>query len=159
MKPLSHNYRRFTKNPFKKDWVLWATVENGGDGEDIEKILEGGAASNESDLVKSLREMVGSPDGSNRPEIENEWDVLISEYDRWDRYQKWVEEQKNLLELDPDIRAKEGIFLAMQYPVEVPGVSNFKFLHTSFNAILKYQGSEELSENDFKALLKQKMCA
>lgn len=66
-------------------------------------------------------------------------------------------EKKNLLELEPDVRAKEGIFLAMQYPVEVPGVSNFNFLHTSFNTILKYQGSEELSENDFRSFLKQKM--
>jgi len=63
----------------------------------------------------------------------------------------------NLLELDPDVRAKEGIFLAMQYPVEVPGVSNFQFLHTAFNSILNYQGSEELSENEFRSFLASKM--
>ncbi len=63
----------------------------------------------------------------------------------------------NLLELEPDVRAKEGIFLAMQYPVEVPGVSNFQFLMTCFNSILKYQGSEELSENEFRSFLKTKM--
>jgi Fe-S cluster assembly ATP-binding protein len=66
-------------------------------------------------------------------------------------------QKQNLLELDPDVRAKEGIFLAMQYPVEVPGVSNFHFLHTAFNSILKYQGSEELSENEFRSFLKTKM--
>lgn len=66
-------------------------------------------------------------------------------------------ERRNLLDLDPDERAKEGIFLAMQYPVEVPGVSNFNFLHMSFNSILKYQGSEELSENEFRSFLKEKM--
>ena len=66
-------------------------------------------------------------------------------------------QMKNLLDLEPDERAKEGIFLAMQYPVEVPGVSNFNFLHMSFNSILKYQGSEELSENEFRSFLKQKM--
>ncbi len=65
--------------------------------------------------------------------------------------------KQNLLELDPDVRAKEGIFLAMQYPVEVPGVSNFHFLHASFNSILKYQGAEELSENEFRSFLKTKM--
>jgi Fe-S cluster assembly ATP-binding protein len=64
---------------------------------------------------------------------------------------------KNLLELEPDVRAKEGVFLAMQYPVEVPGVTNFKFLHTAFNSILKYQGAEELSENEFRQFLKKKM--
>lgn len=66
-------------------------------------------------------------------------------------------QMKNLLEMDPDERAKEGVFLAMQYPVEVPGVANFQFLHTAFNAILKHQGSEELSENEFRKLLKEKM--
>lgn len=64
---------------------------------------------------------------------------------------------QDLLELEPDERAKEGIFLAMQYPIEVPGVSNFKFLHTSFNAILKHQGSEEMGEDDFRQFLKSKM--
>lgn len=63
----------------------------------------------------------------------------------------------NLLELDPDERAKEGIFLAFQYPIEVPGVSNFNFLHTSFNAILEHQGSEPMNEPDFRKVLEQKM--
>lgn len=66
-------------------------------------------------------------------------------------------QKKNLLELAPDERAKEGIFLAMQYPVEVPGVSNFNFLHMAFNAICEHQGIEEMSENDFRTFVKQKM--
>ena len=64
---------------------------------------------------------------------------------------------QNLLELEPDVRAKEGIFLAFQYPIEVPGVSNFSFLHTSFNSILQHQGSEPMSEGDFREFLYQKM--
>ena len=64
---------------------------------------------------------------------------------------------QNLLELEPDIRAKEGIFLAFQYPIEVPGVSNFNFLQTSFNAILQHQGSEPMSDGDFREFLYQKM--
>jgi Fe-S cluster assembly ATP-binding protein len=64
---------------------------------------------------------------------------------------------KNLLDLAPDERAKEGIFLAMQYPVEVPGVSNFHFLHMAFNSVLKHQGSEELSESEFRSYLREKM--
>lgn len=64
---------------------------------------------------------------------------------------------QNLLDLDPDVRAKEGVFLAMQYPIEVPGVSNFQFLMTSLNSILKHHGSEELSENEFKKLLDKKL--
>ncbi len=66
-------------------------------------------------------------------------------------------QMKDLLELETDERAKEGIFLAMQYPIEVPGVSNFNFLHTSLNSILKHQGSEELSANEFRTFLKEKM--
>lgn len=66
-------------------------------------------------------------------------------------------QMKNLLEMAPDVRAKEGVFLAMQYPVEVPGVSNFNFLHMSFNAILKHQGAEELSEKEFRVFVTKKM--
>jgi Fe-S cluster assembly ATP-binding protein len=63
----------------------------------------------------------------------------------------------NLLDLAPDLRAKEGIFLAFQYPVEVPGISNFNFLHTAFNAILTHQGSEPMSEADFRPYVEEKM--
>ncbi|MFZ3231784.1 MAG: Fe-S cluster assembly ATPase SufC [Pseudobdellovibrio sp.] len=66
-------------------------------------------------------------------------------------------QMQNLLELSPDVRAKEGIFLAFQYPIEIPGVTNFNFLHTSFNAILQHQGSEPMSEGDFREFLYQKM--
>lgn len=64
---------------------------------------------------------------------------------------------KNLLELDPDQRAKEGVFLAFQYPVEVPGVTNEIFLRTSFNAICKHQGVEEMTEPQFANFLKSKL--
>lgn len=64
---------------------------------------------------------------------------------------------QNLLELEPDVRAKEGIFLAFQYPVEVPGVTNFNFLMTSFNSILKHHGSDAMSEQEFRNFLQQKM--
>ncbi|MCB0420465.1 MAG: ATP-binding cassette domain-containing protein, partial [Bdellovibrionales bacterium] len=48
--------------------------------------------------------------------------------------------EKNLLEMEADERAKEGVFMAFQYPVEVPGVTNTHFLHTAFNAVCKHQG-------------------
>jgi Fe-S cluster assembly ATP-binding protein len=66
-------------------------------------------------------------------------------------------QMKNLFDLEADERAREGIFLALQYPVEVPGVSNFNFLHKCLNSILKHQGSEELSEQEFRRLLEKKM--
>src|ERR1700757_4497053 len=66
-------------------------------------------------------------------------------------------EGKDLLELDPEERAREGIFLAFQYPVEIPGVSNTYFLRAAVNAIRKHRGQEELDAIDFLAMLKEKM--
>jgi Fe-S cluster assembly ATP-binding protein len=63
----------------------------------------------------------------------------------------------NLLDLEPDQRAKEGIFLAMQYPVEVPGVSNLTFLQAAFNSILQHQGAESMNEDDFRNFVREKM--
>jgi len=64
---------------------------------------------------------------------------------------------KNLLEMDPENRAREGIFLAFQYPVEIPGISNSYFLKTSLNEIRKHNGLEEIDAFDFLTLVKEKM--
>lgn len=64
---------------------------------------------------------------------------------------------KNLLEMSPEERAKEGIFLAFQYPVEIPGISNATFLKTAINEIRKYRGLEELDSFDFLKMMKEKM--
>ncbi len=66
-------------------------------------------------------------------------------------------QMRDLLAMEPDVRAKEGIFLAFQYPIEVPGVSNQVFLRTSFNSILKHQGAREMDEEQFAEFLKKKM--
>jgi Fe-S cluster assembly ATP-binding protein len=63
---------------------------------------------------------------------------------------------KDLLELSPEDRAREGIFLAFQYPVEIPGVSNINFLRTALNEIRAYHGKEEMTAKDFLALIKEK---
>ncbi len=63
---------------------------------------------------------------------------------------------KNLLELSPEDRAREGLFLAFQYPVEIPGVSNINFLKTAVNEIRHYHGEEEMAAKDFLALVKEK---
>jgi len=65
-------------------------------------------------------------------------------------------EGKNLLEMAPEDRAREGIFLAFQYPVEIPGVSNTNFMKTAVNEVRKYKGLEPLSSVDFLKLLKEK---
>ncbi len=63
---------------------------------------------------------------------------------------------KNLLALPPEERAREGVFLAFQYPVEVPGVSNVYFLKAALNAVRKHRGLPELDAIDFLALVKEK---
>ncbi|MFN4280882.1 Fe-S cluster assembly ATPase SufC [Thermosynechococcus sp.] len=64
---------------------------------------------------------------------------------------------KNLLELPPEERAREGVFLAFQYPLEIPGVSNLDFLRVAYNAKRKHQGLEELDAFDFEDLVRQKI--
>ena len=66
-------------------------------------------------------------------------------------------EGKNLLDMDPEERAREGIFLAFQYPVEIPGVSNKYFLRAAINAIRKARGQEELDAVEFQQLVKEKL--
>src|SRR2546423_826819 len=65
-------------------------------------------------------------------------------------------EGKNLLEFEPDERARQGIFLAFQYPVEVPGVSNAQFLRLAYNEKRKHLGEEELDPLEFKDLLTER---
>lgn len=64
---------------------------------------------------------------------------------------------KDLLELDPDQRAHEGIFLAFQYPVEIPGVSSTNFLKTALNQVREARGQEPLDAVSFLTMMKEKM--
>ena len=68
-----------------------------------------------------------------------------------------VYDGKDLLSLSPEDRAREGIFMAFQYPVEIPGVSNLYFLKAALNTIRKHQGLADLDAMDFLALVKEKM--
>jgi Fe-S cluster assembly ATP-binding protein len=63
---------------------------------------------------------------------------------------------KNLLELEAEDRAREGVFLAFQYPIEIPGVSNINFLKTAIGEIRAYKGLEPMKAKDFLMLLKEK---
>ncbi len=64
---------------------------------------------------------------------------------------------RDLLDLSPEIRAREGLFLAFQYPVEIPGVNNIYLLKAALNAKRKHQGLEELDAVDFLKLVKEKL--
>ncbi len=64
---------------------------------------------------------------------------------------------KDLLSMSPEERAREGLFLAFQYPVEIPGISTTYFLKAALNAARKHQGLDELDAMDFLSLIKEKM--
>lgn len=61
-------------------------------------------------------------------------------------------DSKNLLEMSPEVRSHEGLFLAFQYPIEIPGVTNYDFLKLSYNEKQKYNGLEELNPLEFMSL-------
>ncbi len=66
-------------------------------------------------------------------------------------------EGKNLLEMDPDQRSHEGLFMGFQYPPEIPGIGNVAFLLAAYNAKRKWQGLASISEENFLKLLSEKM--
>ncbi len=70
---------------------------------------------------------------------------------------KVIYKGRDLLEMDPEIRAREGVFLAFQYPVEIPGVNNSYFLRAAVNAVKKHRGQQELDAMEFLTLVKQRM--
>lgn len=63
---------------------------------------------------------------------------------------------KDLLEMDPDVRAREGVFMAFQYPVEIPGVSTINFMKTALNKIREHRGMTPLDAVSFLTLMKEK---
>ena len=66
-------------------------------------------------------------------------------------------EGRDLLDMDPEARAREGLFLAFQYPVEIPGVNTTYFLRTGLNEIRRHRGEEEIDAIDFLALIREKL--
>ncbi|GJQ62424.1 MAG: Fe-S cluster assembly ATPase SufC [Melioribacteraceae bacterium] len=63
---------------------------------------------------------------------------------------------KDLLDMTPEDRAREGVFLAFQYPIEIPGITNATFLKTAINEIRKYHGGEEITAKEFMAMIRNK---
>jgi Fe-S cluster assembly ATP-binding protein len=63
----------------------------------------------------------------------------------------------DLLEMTPEERAREGLFMAFQYPVEIPGISNIQFLRTAYNSVRKHRGEEPLDSVDFLAMVKSRL--
>src|SRR3989441_5381827 len=70
---------------------------------------------------------------------------------------KVLYEGQDLLAMDPESRAREGVFMAFQYPVEIPGVNNAYFLKAALNALRKHRGQEELDAMEFMSLVRNRM--
>ncbi len=93
------------------------------------------------------------PNGSGKSTLAN----VLAGHDAYEVTEgEIIFSDKNIIEMDPDERAREGLFLAFQYPIEIPGVSNSVFLKTALNEIRKHKGEEEISAKDFLALIKEK---
>jgi len=93
------------------------------------------------------------PNGSGKSTIGN----VLAGKEGYDITDGSVEfDGQDLLELSPEDRAREGLFLAFQYPVEIPGVSNINFLKTAMNEIREYKGLDPLEAKDFLAMVKEK---
>ncbi|MCP4899107.1 MAG: Fe-S cluster assembly ATPase SufC [bacterium] len=117
---------------------------------------------NETEILKGIDLKVGpgevhaimGPNGSGKSTLASvlagreEYDVTAGEI----RYR-----DEDLFEMDAETRAREGIFLAFQYPVEIPGVSNTYFLKAALNSIRKHRGENEMDAMDFLSLVRDKM--
>ena len=124
-------------------------------------ILNLSASVEKTSIIENLSLSIGSgeihaimgPNGAGKstlakalaghPSYETEGEVLL--------------EGENILELDPEERCQNGLFMSFQYPIEIPGVSNLQFLHTAYNAQRKAKGEEPASEEAFEKLLDEKM--
>ena len=93
------------------------------------------------------------PNGSGKSTLSN---VLAGKSDYEVTEGEVIFNGKNLLEMEPEVRAREGVFLAFQYPVEIPGVSNINFLKTALNEKRAHEGLEPMEAKDFLVLLKEK---
>jgi Fe-S cluster assembly ATP-binding protein len=114
------------------------------------EILKGINLEVETDEVHAIM----GPNGSGKSTLAN----VIAGRDGYEITKgEIIYEGHNLLEMDPEERAREGVFLAFQYPVEIPGVSNAVFLKTALNEIRKHRGEEELDAMQFLKYLREKM--
>lgn len=94
------------------------------------------------------------PNGSGKSTLTN---ILAGRPDYHVTQGQVLYQGQDLLEMNPETRAREGIFVAFQYPVEIPGVSNDYFLKTSLNAVRVHRGEPELDAMDFLELSREKM--
>ena len=108
------------------------------------------------DLTVNLGEVhaIMGPNGSGKSTLAN---VLAGRVNYEVIGGKVLYDGKDLLAMKPELRAREGLFLAFQYPVEIPGVGNAYFLKSALNSIRRHRGEEELDAMDFMTIVNEKM--
>jgi len=108
------------------------------------------------DLTVNVGEVhaIMGPNGSGKSSLAN---VLAGRLNYEVTGGKVLYEGKDLLTMKPELRAREGLFLAFQYPVEIPGVGNAYFLKSALNSIRRHRGQEELDAMDFMSIVNEKM--
>ncbi len=115
-----------------------------------QKILKGVNLSVEAGKVHAIM----GPNGSGKSTLAN---VLAGREEYEITEGQILYKGEDLTEMDPEERAREGIFMAFQYPVEIPGVSNVYFLKAALNAIRKHRGQDEMDAMDFLTYVREKM--
>ncbi len=126
------------------------------------KNLSARVADTEKPILKGLNltikpgevHAIMGPNGSGKSTLSN----VISGHESYEVTEGTIEfNGKNLLDMEIDERAGEGVFMAFQYPVEIPGVSNKFFLQTALNSILEYRGESTLNTLEFNKRIKQSL--
>ena len=113
------------------------------------------------EILQGLNLSIGSgevhaimgPNGSGKSTLAN----ILAGREDYEVTGEVIYDGENILELSPEDRARKGLFLAFQYPIEIPGVSNANFLKTALNEVRKSKGLAPLDSKDFLILMKEKM--
>ena len=126
---------------------LYVSVETGENGREILKGIN-------LSVNKGEIHAIMGPNGSGKSTLAN---VIAGKEGYKINSGEIVYEGKNLLEMNPEDRAREGVFLAFQYPVEIPGVSNATFLKAALNEIRKHRGLPEMGAMEFLKYMRKKM--
>jgi Fe-S cluster assembly ATP-binding protein len=140
------------RNCYSKEYLKMLTINNLQVRVDDKPILKGISL----DVKPGQVHAIMGPNGSGKSTLSH---VLVGRSGYEVTSGSVTYKDRNLLDMKPEERAREGIFLAFQYPVEIPGVSNIYLLKAALNAVRKHRGMSEVDAMDFLKLVKDKIKA